>query len=351
MERIDSRTITTLLQERDNKNPNEFLLLKNKIISEFNISCKNICFKNCTFDDDRGGLFSDCKLENVVFDSCIWVDSIVQNAIFKNIIFKNSVIYNNVGFKGCVFNNLNFDNSLLATFGFEDCKIINTDFRNKEYFFLQSTSQSFIAQLCKSGKLNNVTNIVQQNKDKFVLPWYGLEYHNCIINLASIKRLATYSERIDPNYSHLAGSTNKTGFIRLQNCNPKTKLNIIAGMFLYDADQTYEYSGTINNEDFAEYNNLIREKYKPLIFGGDEIDITKYKKTLVAKPKKYPITIVDNLARKVNPNLILPIGQITFTSSISSSSFQFVESHFDASLLDNVFSRAEHLDEDIAKTF
>ena len=111
-------------------------------------------------------------------------------------------------------------------------------------------------------------------------------------------------------------------------------------MFLYDADQTYEYDGVT-----SKYG-----KHIPPRLEVDKIDLTKYKKTLRSKKKPCPITLVDNVGQKINPELIPSIKQIIFTSNKSPVWMNFIESHFDASLLDNTHLNNSFLDDNTSSS-
>ena len=197
LEKITDNEIKKLLEERDKNNPDEYLIIENKRVTDFHsVSCKNIWFKNCFFAPTLvENLFSNCYIENIIIEDCRWWDSIINQAYFKNIAIKGTILENNIAFKDCIFDNLKFKDSLIGTYGFINCKIKNTDFRSQECFFLQEERLSFIEKY-KNKELKDILPIIHQNKDFFVIPWYNLEYSNCIIDLESIRKLSSYSNKI-----------------------------------------------------------------------------------------------------------------------------------------------------------
>lgn len=339
IEELDCEKIKDLIEARDNRNPNEFLIIENKRIRSFySIKCSNIIFRKCFFTPrDTDKLFSDSYLENIVLEDCFWYDSKVQNAVFKNITMRHSVINNNVSMKNCVFDGLKFIDSLMQFFGFVNCEIKNTDFRGQEYFFLQSCHLSFLEELFYSGKLSQLSTIIKQCPDMFSIAWYNMKYTNCIIDLDTIRKLASYSDKLDPNFSWLAYASCRTGYINLKNADEATRYSLIAGTFLYDAHQEYDYSGKLEYKDYEEYRISGRKYLPPLFSSSDKIDLSKYRKTLSTKEKKNTMTILDNEGREIDYSLIVPLGDIEFTNSFYKDS-DFVESHFDAGQLNEKYS-------------
>lgn len=335
--RIDDQTIKELIRERDANSPDEFVVIENKKVTSFHdTSCKNIIFKNCLFSPrSEDILFSNSYFENIVLEDCFWYDSKVSNTTFKNITMRRCTIYNNVSIKKCIFDGLEFVDSLLGFFGFAECEIKNTDFRGHEYFFLQVRNLQFVSDLFSSGQMANVREAIEQNTDRLCIAWYNMKYTNCIISLDDIKRLASYSDKIDSNYSWLGYAAFRTGFIDLEKADDITRYSLIANTFLYDAIQEYDYSGDLAYKDYEEYRAQGRKYLPPLFF--DKIDLSKYRKTLSTKKKENSMTILDSEGREIDPSLIIPLGEIEFVNSFYKDS-DFVESHFDAGKLNEKYS-------------
>lgn len=156
-------------------------------------------------------MFSNSYIENVIIEDCRWWDSIINQAYFKNTMIKGTILENNIAFKDCIFDNLKFKDSLIGTYGFVKCEIKNTDFRGQEYFFLQEERLSFIERY-KNKRLKDIMSIINENKDFFVIPWYNIEYTNCIIDLESIRKLSGYSNKIDPSFSIAGISAFRNGY-------------------------------------------------------------------------------------------------------------------------------------------
>lgn len=341
-EKIDDQSIKKLINERDANNPEEFIVIENKWIDSFyNVNCKNIVFKDCFFGPRNADkLFSNSYLENIVFDRCFWYDSEVKNVVFKNLTMRHSVIYNNVDLENCVFDSLNFVDCLMFFGDFVNCEIKNTDFRGQEYFFWQEISRQLLNDLFDSGKLIDVPTIVEQNPDKFVIAWYNTKYTNCIIGVDGINWLAHNCDKIDSNYSWFGAAVCRNGFINLENVDQATRCNLIAGTFLYDANQEYCYSGKFANDKIGEFFKTEGKHFPPTFLLNDKIDLSKYKKTLSTVPKESAMTILDYEGKEIDKSLISPLGSITFVNSFYKDS-DFVESHFDAIELDDRFCEAK----------
>lgn len=331
-EEIDNVTIKKMIQERNINDPCGFVIIENKTIRDFSdINCKNIILKNCSLESPQEDtIFCNSYIENINIEDCVWHDSVVKNTIFKNITIRRSIIYNNISMENCIFDNLCFEDSLMNFPGFCDCQIKNTNFIGKEYFFLQVINLEYIWNLYKNNKLGDFSKIINQNKDKFCIAWYNMQYNNCVIDLDSIKRLANYSDRIDPNYSDLAHTYHKTGYIYLNNIDQNTKYNLVSNIFLFDAEQKYDYLSKFRDEEYEKYFRTVREKHiPPLFLFDDEVDLSKYRKTLSTKLNEKAMTIVDSEGMEIDKKLIVPLGDISFVSSFYKDS-NFVESNYDA---------------------
>ncbi|MBQ9833953.1 MAG: pentapeptide repeat-containing protein [Bacilli bacterium] len=328
MQNINGNEIRKLIENRNLNSKNEYVIIENKIVSDFHsIECENIIFKNCYFEESCGNIFSNSFLQNIILENCCWYDSTVKNTYFKNLTMVQSIIHNNVEISNCTFDNLIFQNSIMRFQGFENCEIKNTDFRGQEYFFLQTINLDFAYELYLTEQLQNLTDVIIKNPEQFVIPWYSLKYTNCLIDFESIKKLSSYSNKIDSNYSTLAPTPYLTGFINLDGAEQVTKYFLIAGTFLYDAKQSYFYDGDCLNKEY-------RKEFEPpmfLIFKDYHIDISKYKKTVTTTKKSEPMTIIDDNRSVIDFNQIPPLGQITFISKFLNDNF--LESNFDASTL------------------
>ena len=64
LEKITDNEIKKSLEERDKNNPDEYLIIENKRVTDFHsVSCKNIWFKNCFFAPTLvENLFSNCYI-------------------------------------------------------------------------------------------------------------------------------------------------------------------------------------------------------------------------------------------------------------------------------------------------
>lgn len=113
--------------------------------------------------------------------------------------------------------------------------------------------------------------------------------------------------------------------IHLNNCSNEAKINIIANIFLCNANQIYEYTGTYVDEN---------KKFLPPLFNDNaQIDLKEYKKTLSLNDKKGGITIFDDYGNIINNALIVPIGEILFDSTLATNSSTRIISNFGASKL------------------
>lgn len=333
-EPINDTEIKKILKERDNRNLDEVLVIENKVVYSFyNVNCKNICFRDCLFNpSENDNFFTNSYIENITIENCMWYDCYPANTYFKNIKIINTVIDNNIWFLDCIFDNLKYKNSIMNMFGLYNCTIKNTDFTGQEHFFLQTTSAETFEKY--DVKLfNNFEAILKQNKDKLVIPWYTMQFDNCKIDIDSIKKLLEYSDRIDPNYFWMGQAYCKTGYIHLNGAKDATKYNLLCNLFLYDIDQTYEYLGEIKDEKERNYVNNLRRKFFP-IQNFDNMDISKYSKRLTTKPKKIPMTIVDNNGNIIDTSLIIPIGEIFFENTYKSSNSNYIDSNYDANNLE-----------------
>ena len=334
-EPINDVEIKELLRKRDEKNPDEVLVVENKEVQSFyNVNCKNICFRDCLLNPcENDVFFVNSYVENITIENCMWYDCYPTNTYFKNIKIVNTIIDNNILFLDCIFDNLIYKNSLMNMFGLYNCTIKNTDFTGQELFFIQTTSAETFEKY-DLKLFDNFENILKENKDKLVIPWYTMQFDNCKITIDSIKKLLEYTDKIDPNYFWKGIGYCKTGYIHLNGAKEDTQYNLLCNLFLYDIDQIYEYLGEIVDEKERNYINNLRRKFFP-IHNFDNMDISKYSKKLITKSKKMPMIIVDNNGNIIDTSLINPIGEISFENSYRSNNSNYVDSNYYAKNLDN----------------